>query len=43
MPIATLTSKGRITLPKAVRQAFGLHAGSRIDFFAVAHGFEMLA
>ncbi len=29
---ATLTSKGQITLPKAVRDAFGLTAGSRVSF-----------
>ena len=32
MPIATLTSKGRITLPQAVRAALGLKAGGKIDF-----------
>lgn len=30
--LATLTSKGQITLPKAVREAFGLTAGSRVSF-----------
>ncbi len=32
MPIATLTSKGQITLPLAVRAALGLTTGSRVDF-----------
>ena len=32
MPIATLTSKGQITLPMAVRTALGLGAGSQVDF-----------
>ncbi len=32
MPAATLTSKGQITLPLAVRAALGLHAGSKVDF-----------
>jgi AbrB family looped-hinge helix DNA binding protein len=32
MPIATLTSKGRITLPQAVRCALGLEAGDKVDF-----------
>jgi antitoxin PrlF len=32
MPTATLTSKGRITLPRAVRTALGLTAGQKIDF-----------
>ncbi len=30
--VATLTSKGQITLPKAIRQALGLDAGSKIAF-----------
>lgn len=29
---ATITSKGQITLPKAVRQALGVDAGNRIAF-----------
>lgn len=29
---ATITSKGQITLPKPVRQALGVDAGSRIAF-----------
>ena len=29
---ATITSKGQVTLPKAVRQALGVDAGSRISF-----------
>lgn len=32
MPIATLTSKGQITLPQAVRRALGLEAGDKVDF-----------
>jgi antitoxin PrlF len=32
MPTATLTSKGRITLPLAVRAALGQTAGQKIEF-----------
>ncbi len=32
MPTATLTSKGQITLPKAIRDKFHLHTGDRIEF-----------
>ena len=32
MPIATVTSKGQITLPIAVRAALGLGAGHQVDF-----------
>jgi antitoxin PrlF len=35
---ATLTSKGQITLPQAVRQALGVEAGDKIDFVAEADG-----
>lgn len=29
---ATLTSKGQITLPKAIRQALGLSTGAKVSF-----------
>ncbi len=32
MPIATLTSKGQITIPRIVRDKLHLHAGDKIDF-----------
>lgn len=41
MLTATLTSKGQITLPQAVRAALGLHAGTKVDFVAVADGFKL--
>lgn len=32
MATATVTSKGQITIPAAVREELGLHAGSRVSF-----------
>lgn len=42
MPTATLTSKGQITVPQAVRKALGLHAGTKVDFVPVADGFKVV-
>lgn len=30
--VATLTSKGQVTLPKSIRQALGVEAGSKLVF-----------
>ncbi|MEN1944755.1 AbrB/MazE/SpoVT family DNA-binding domain-containing protein [Luteimonas sp. MJ293] len=30
--VATLTSKGQVTLPKSIRQALGVEAGSKLAF-----------
>jgi antitoxin PrlF len=43
MPIATLTSKGQITLPLAVRAALGLTAGQKIDFLPEGDSFRVVA
>jgi antitoxin PrlF len=43
MPTATLTSKGRITLPLAVRVALGLTAGQKFDFLPEGEGFRVIA
>jgi len=38
MAIATLTSKGQITLPKAVRDHLHLGNGDRLDFVILGNG-----
>lgn len=42
MAIATLTSKGQITLPMAVRAALGLEAGSQVDFVSRGGSFVLV-
>ena len=44
MATATVTSKGQITIPVAVRAALGLEAGSRVEFVQTEAGkFEIVA
>ena len=44
MPTATLTSKGQITMPQAVRQTLGLQTGDRVAFVAdEAGGYKVVA
>lgn len=44
MPTATLTTKGQITIPAAVRLALHVSSGDRVEFVEVAPGrFEFLA
>ena len=33
MPMATVTSKGQLTIPKEVRKALGIKPGTRVDFY----------
>ena len=42
MPSATLTSKGQLTLPKAVRDLLRLGAGDRVDFVVKDDGTVLL-
>ena len=32
MAAATLTSKGQVTIPKAIRESLRLHAGDKVEF-----------
>lgn len=44
MAVATLTSKGQITIPAKVRQALGVQAGDRVEFVQVGPGrYEFIA
>jgi AbrB family looped-hinge helix DNA binding protein len=44
MTTATLTSKGQITMPQAVRQTLGLQTGDKVDFVPDdAGGFKVVA
>ena len=44
MSAATLTSKGQITIPSAVRRALQVEAGDKVEFVQVEPGrFEMMA
>jgi antitoxin PrlF len=42
MAIATLTSKGQITVPLAVRTALHLQPGSKLDFVPTDDGFKVV-
>jgi antitoxin PrlF len=43
MPVATITSKGQITVPQAVREQLGLHSGDKVDFVSDENGgFKMI-
>jgi antitoxin PrlF len=42
MPSATVTSKGQITLPKAIRDLLRLDAGDRVDFVVQDDGTVVL-
>ncbi len=38
MPVATLTSKGQITIPKEIRDQLQVQTGDRIEFLVGANG-----
>ncbi len=39
--VATLTSKGQLTLPADLRKQLNLHAGDKVLFVVTEHGTEM--
>jgi len=44
MPAATITSKGQVTIPVAVRTDLGVSTGDRIEFIQIEPGrFEIVA
>lgn len=43
MTTASLTSKGQLTVPKAVRDALGLVTGDRVQFVEQDGGFRLIA
>ena len=38
MALATLTTKGQVTIPKEVRESLHLHSGDKIEFFVKESG-----
>ena len=42
MPSATITSKGQLTVPKAIRDLLRLSAGDRVDFIVKDDGTVVL-
>ena len=35
MTLATMTNKGQVTIPKAIRESLGLHSGDKLEFVLV--------
>lgn len=42
MPVATVTSKGQVTIPKVVRQALQIEAGDQLDFIVESNSRVLL-
>jgi antitoxin PrlF len=42
MALATLTSKGQVTIPKEVRTSLQLHAGDKVEFIITENGEALL-
>jgi AbrB family looped-hinge helix DNA binding protein len=41
MQATSVTSKGQVTIPKALRQKLGIRTGSRIDFVVIGERVEL--
>jgi AbrB family looped-hinge helix DNA binding protein len=41
MDVTSVTSKGQVTIPKAIRQHLGIRAGSQIEFVLVGDHVEL--
>lgn len=42
MALATLTSKGQVTIPKSVRESLQLHSGDKIEISVTGKGEAMI-
>jgi AbrB family looped-hinge helix DNA binding protein len=42
MAVATLTKKGQVTIPKAIRTSLGLHSGDKLEFVITETGEALL-
>jgi len=38
MALATLTNKGQVTIPKAIRESLGLHSRDKLEFVIAENG-----
>lgn len=42
MAVATLTKKGQVTIPKAIRTSLGIHSGDKLEFVVIETGEAIL-
>ena len=42
MALATLTNKGKVTVPKAIRTSLGIHSGDKLEFVITDTGEALL-
>ena len=42
MAVATLTNKGQVTVPKAIRTSLGIHSGDKLEFVITDTGEALL-